>query len=127
MPKRQDPVYSISSNSQKSGQRFLCSKRASLCLSRRKNAAAKGVITVEAALAVPLFFLAALALFYMLEVMSIRTAIRSGMQYAAKMAAEDIYVYPKVTPGSLEESVWREVLWWAEVVGFTARNRECLQ
>jgi hypothetical protein len=105
MPKRQDPVYSISSNSQKSGQRFLCSKRASLCLSRRKNAAAKGVITVEAALAVPLFFLAALALFYMLEVMSIRTAIRSGMQYAAKMAAEDIYVYPKVTPGSLEADI----------------------
>lgn len=107
---RQDPVYSISSNSQKFGQRFLCSKRTSFCLSERKtmlmkNMAAKGVITVEAALTIPLFFLAVLALFYMLEVMSIRTTIRCAMQYAAKEAAEDIYVYPKVTPKSLETDI----------------------
>lgn len=98
--KRQDPIYSISSSSQKFGSRFLCSRRTSFCLSGRK-----GVVTVEAALAVPLFFLAVLVLFYMLEVMSIRTTIRSGMQYAAKEAAEDIYVYPRVTPGKLEADI----------------------
>lgn len=49
-------------------------------------------VTVEAALTIPLFFFAVLSLFYMLEVMSIRTNIRCGMQYAAKSAAENAYV-----------------------------------
>ena len=50
--------------------------------------AVRASVTVEAALTIPLFFMAVLALFYMLEVMSIRTNIRCGMQYAAKAAAE---------------------------------------
>ena len=98
--KRQDPLYPTYSYHRQFLQRFLNSKRASFCLSDRR-----GVITVEAALTVPLFFLAVLALFYMLEVMSIRTTIRSGMQYAAKEAAENIYVNPVVTPGSLEADI----------------------
>ena len=98
--KRRNPLYPISLKIQYFRRRFQRFKRASFCLSARK-----GVITVEAALAVPLFFLAVLALFYMIEVMSIRTIIRSGMQYAAKEAAEDIYLNPVVTPGSLEADI----------------------
>lgn len=97
---RRDPLYPISLYHRQFSKRFLCSKRASFCFSGRK-----GVVTVEAALTVPLFFLAVLALFYMIEVMSIRTTIRSGMQYAAKEAAEGIYVNPLVTPGSLEADI----------------------
>lgn len=55
-------------------------QRTSFCL-----LATKGSITIEAAFAIPLFFLAVLALFYMMEVMSIRTSVRNGMQYAGKM------------------------------------------
>lgn len=98
--KRQDPLYPISLYSQHFRQRFLCFKRTSFCLSAKK-----GVITVEAALALPLFFLAVLTFFYMIEVMSVRTTIRSGMQYAAKKAAEDIYLNPVVTPGGLEADI----------------------
>lgn len=98
--KRQDPLYPISLFSRQFNQKSLCFKRASFCLSVRK-----GVVTIEAALAIPLFFFAVLALFYMIEVMSIRTTIRDGMQYAAKEAAEDIYLNPVVTPGNLEADI----------------------
>lgn len=98
--KRRVPLYPISLLFQHFKQRFQESKRASFCLSERR-----GVITAEAAIGVPLFFFAVLALFYMIEVMSIRTTIRDGMQYAAKNAAEDIYLNPLVTPGSLEADI----------------------
>lgn len=69
----------------------------------------KASVTIEAALAVPLFFFAVLALFYMLEVLTIRTSIRSGMQYAAKRAAEEAYLKPQVTPGGLERDIVKAV------------------
>lgn len=76
------------------------SRKASSCISDRK-----GSVTIEAALAVPLFFFAVLTLFYMIEVMAIRTNIRSGMQYAAKAAAEEAYSKPFVIPGGLESDL----------------------
>lgn len=99
-PSRQNPLYSILLGHTMYTKRFPRFKRTSSCLSGRK-----GSVTVEAALAVPLFFFAVLALFYMLEVMSVRTSIRTGMQYAAKAAAEETYIKPTVTPGSLEADI----------------------
>lgn len=99
-PSRQNPKYSISSYHRKITQRFLGIKRTSFRFSGKR-----GSVTIEAALAVPLFFFAVLTLFYMIEVMSIRTSIRSGMQYAAKEAAEAVYIKPMVTPGSLEADI----------------------
>lgn len=99
-PSRHNPKYSISSYHRRYTQRFLGIQRTSFCLS-----GSRGSVTVEAALAVPLFFLAVLALFYMVEVMSIRTSIRSGMQYAAKNAAEEAYLKPVIMPGSLEADI----------------------
>lgn len=96
----QNDISSISTSHKKHIQRFKAAKRASFCPFGKK-----GVITVEAALAVPLFFFAALALFYMIEVMTIRTSIRSGMQYAAKQAASESYVRKWITPGSLEADI----------------------
>lgn len=98
--RRQKPLYPISSYQTHCRRRFRISKRTSFCLSWKK-----AVITVEAALAIPLFFMAALALFYMIEVMSIRTTIRAGMQYAGKKAAEEAYAKRFVTPGSLEADI----------------------
>lgn len=97
---RHTPSYSILLDHTLYTERFPKFKRTSLCLSGRK-----GSVTVEAALAVPLFFFAVLALFYMMEVMSVRTNIRTGMQYAAKAAAEETYIKPMVTPGSLESDI----------------------
>lgn len=97
---RQKYISSISISQKKHMQRFKAAKRASFCPSWER-----GVVTIEAALAVPLFFFAVLALFYMIEVMTIRTSIRSGMQYAAKHAASETYVRQWITPGSLEADI----------------------
>lgn len=96
----QNDISSISTSHKKRIQRFKAAKRASFCPSGEK-----GVITIEAALAVPLFFFAVLALFYMIEVMTIRTSIRSGMQYAAKQAASEAYARQWITPGGLEADI----------------------
>lgn len=99
-PSRQNLLYSILLGHTMYTQRFPKFKRTS-----SSHFGRKGSVTIEAALAVPLFFFAVLALFYMLEVMSVRTSIRTGMQYAAKEAAEEIYIKPMVTPGSLETDI----------------------
>lgn len=77
------------------------SKRASFCVS--------GSITIEAALALPLFFLAVIALCYMMEVMSIRTSIRSGMQSAAKEVSQEAYLKPVLIPGELENLIIQSI------------------
>ena len=65
----------------------------------------KGSITVEAALAVPIFFLAVVSLLYLMEMTAIRTAVRSGLQYAGKEAAEEAYMLTAVLPARLEDDV----------------------
>ena len=49
----------------------------------------RGSITLEAAAAVPIFFFAVVSLLFLMEIMSIQTAVRSGLQYAGKLAAEE--------------------------------------
>ena len=44
----------------------------------------KGSVTAEAAVAVPVFFLAVVTMLYLLEMMAVHTAVRSGLQYAGK-------------------------------------------
>lgn len=85
-------------------QTHLKTKRASSCASRR-NARSKGSITVEAAFAIPFFFLAVLCIVYMLEVMAIRTSIRSGIQCVAKSVAEKAYTKSIVSVDTLENDI----------------------
>ncbi len=76
------------------------SERTSFCSARYT-----GSITVEAAYAIPFFFFAVLVLFYMVEVMSVRTTIRCGMQYAAKAAAEEACLRPVISGGSIQQDI----------------------
>lgn len=73
------------------------------------SASKKGSITVEAAMAVPLFFLAVVSLLYLMEITAIRTSVRSGLQYAGKKAAQEASVLPGVMPAKLERDVVRAV------------------
>ncbi len=54
----------------------------------------KGSVTVEAAFAVPIFFFAVVCLLYLMEMMSVQTAIRCGLQEAAKKTAEEVVTMP---------------------------------
>ncbi len=64
-----------------------------------------GSITLEAAMAVPIFFLAVVSLLYLMEMMAIQTSIRSGLQYAGKKAANEAYGITAVMPSRVESDV----------------------
>ena len=65
----------------------------------------KGSITIEAAVAIPLFFLAVVSLLYLMEIMAVRTAVRSGLQAAGKELAQEAYVVTTVIPSGLEKDI----------------------
>lgn len=65
----------------------------------------KGSITLEAAAAVPIFFFAVLCLMFLMEIMAIQTAVRSGLQYAGKQAAVSAYPVAVLMPGQIESDV----------------------
>lgn len=65
----------------------------------------KGSITIEAAMAVPVFFFAVLCLVYLLEVMAIQTSVRSGLSYAGKVISQENYPINMVDPGKVEEYI----------------------
>ena len=65
----------------------------------------KGSITVEAAIAVPIFFLAVVCLLYLMEMMAVQTAVRSGLQYAGKRAAQEYAIKPFMQTKQLEKEV----------------------
>lgn len=73
------------------------------------SACRKASITIEAALAVPLFFLAVISLFYLLEIMAVRTSVRTGLQAAGKVVMEEGAVLPVVIPGEVEADIIRTI------------------
>lgn len=78
---------------------LICFKRASAFTSK------KGSITVEAAMAVPLFFFAVVCLMYLMEIMAVQTAVRSGLQYAGKNAAQDACMSVVLSPSAVKADV----------------------
>ena len=79
--------------------RCTSAERASLLLSR------KGSITVQAAMAVPIFFLALVCLVYLLEISAIQTNIRMGMQAAGKELAQEYHVTRQISAERIEEEI----------------------
>lgn len=67
----------------------------------------RGSITVEAALAIPLFLFAVLSLVFLLEVQAIHISLVSALQGASKMAAEEVAVMPVLNPIKLKADVVR--------------------
>lgn len=65
----------------------------------------KGSITVEAALAVPIFFFAVISLLYLMEIMAVQTAVRAGLQDAGKQVAAEAYALAVVIPSSVESDI----------------------
>lgn len=65
----------------------------------------KGSVTVEAALAVPLFFLGVICMLYLMEIMAIQTAVHSGLHEAGKRVMEEGYPLPLLKPQSVEADV----------------------
>lgn len=78
---------------------LICSRRASAFTSK------KGSITVEAAMAVPMFFFAIVCLLYLMEIMAVQTAVRSGLQYAGKKASQEAYVTVMCSPSAVKSDV----------------------
>lgn len=78
---------------------------ASASKARDKVKGKSGSITIEAALAVPVFFLAVVSLLYLMEIMAIQTSVRCGLQYAGKNAAKEAYPVTAVMPSRLEKDV----------------------
>ena len=65
----------------------------------------KGSVTAEAAVAVPVFFLAVVTMLYLLEMMAVHTAVRSGLQYAGKKAAKESCVTQMLMPSRIENDL----------------------
>ena len=89
-------------NSKYSPSYYICqvlSERTSL------SASPKGSITVEAALAVPIFFLAVVSLLYLFEIIAVQTSVRAGLQYAGKNIAKEAYVDKILMPAEIERDV----------------------
>lgn len=62
-------------------------------------------VTMEAAIAVPLFFFAALLLTYQLEIAAIGVYVENAANSAAKIAAKEMYLLPVVNPMKLESDM----------------------
>ena len=73
------------------------------------RASVSASVTVEAAMAVPIFFFAVLCLIFWLEMQAIGTAVRSGLQYAGKRAAAQYGAVSVLTPSSLERDLVESV------------------
>lgn len=69
------------------------------------SACKKGSITVEASLAVPIFFLAVVCLLYLMEIMAVRTSVRAGLQAAGKQVMQDACMVTAVVPSRLEKDM----------------------
>ena len=69
------------------------------------SASKKGSVTVEAAMAVPLFFLAVVSLLYLMETMAIQASVRCGLQAGGKRAADEASSTAVIMPYRIESDV----------------------
>lgn len=72
---------------------------------RKSKNDAKGSVTVEAAMTIPIFLFAILCIIYLLEIQSIRFSISAATQHAGKLAAEQIPVVSLFNPIKLKADI----------------------
>lgn len=65
----------------------------------------KGSVTIEAIVCIPLFLYAACSMIWMLEIRSIQTTIRCGLQYVGKQIAEESFAPMILQTDQLEEEL----------------------
>lgn len=84
-----------------------CIKKVYLTRSKRASAftSVRGSMTVEASLAVPLFFMAFACFLYLMEIMAMQTNVRSALQYAQKELATKACETSVITPNQVQELV----------------------
>ena len=78
-------------------------------IKRNVSGSVKGSITLEAAIAIPILFLAVVTLLYLFEIMAIQTAVRSVLQYAGKIAVQEAYLTKMVQSSSIEQNVVKAI------------------
>ena len=69
----------------------------------------KGIITIEAALAVPLFLFAVICLIYLIEVRNIRLVLHNASQSAAKETVEDLAVLPVFNSVKMQQKIIKNI------------------
>ncbi len=74
-----------------------CEKRASLC--------ASGSITVEASLAIPIFFLALICMIYLMEILSVQMCIRVGMHSALDSIVSETVNISYMSASEIEDKI----------------------
>ena len=82
----------------------------------------KGSITIEASMAIPIFVFAVICLLYLLEIMSVQVSVRSGMQYAGKILAQDASTLTVMIPSEVEKDIVNTGVWKIKKV---FENRDC--
>lgn len=75
-------------------------KRTLLCTPKKKAS-----VTIETALALPLFIIAFVCFIYMFEMMAIQMCVRNGMQDTALNLAQDVAVYNSITYKNMEKEL----------------------
>ena len=71
--------------------------------------ASKGSMTMEAALAVPIFFFAMLCLVYLLEMMCIQVTIRNAIYSVGKEIAQQAYSSPMISTYGIQQHVIKNI------------------
>lgn len=74
-------------------------------IERTSSFAPKGSITLEAALAVPIFFFGILSLVYLMEILSVRTTMKSALYTVSREMAKEAYITPVIVPSHMEKEI----------------------
>lgn len=81
------------------------SKNSHLNLKRASVPGSKGSVTIEAALAIPIFLFAVLCLIYLLEIQAIEFTVKAAAQEAAKQSAADLALVPVLNTYSFQKDL----------------------